>query len=74
MRGGQIGVISSPGAGSEFWFEISLERGTNTTVAAEDSLPKLRDIPVLVADRNRASQEVLKYYLSSFGMHVTCAT
>ena len=35
-------------------------------------MAELRDFQVLVADENRASREVLQYYLSSLGMKVSC--
>lgn len=75
LKDGQIGAISTPGAGSEFWYEISLGRGTQVPGAGDaptDPVAELRDLPVLVADENGASRRVLEYYLSSFGMKVTC--
>ena len=72
LMDGQIGVTSTLGAGSEFWFEISLERRTEAPSMNADYLPELCGLPALVAGQNRASQEVLRYYLSSLGIQVSC--
>ncbi|HWR02985.1 MAG TPA: PAS domain S-box protein [Humidesulfovibrio sp.] len=66
LMGGEIGVASAPGQGSEFRFELTLplaaEQGRE---AAPDSLAGRR---VLVADDSRSAREIMVAALRRLGM------
>jgi signal transduction histidine kinase/ActR/RegA family two-component response regulator len=76
--GGAIGVESTTGAGSLFWFEVPLEIGDPTAAAAvttrpafdPGSTPPLR---VLVAEDMRMNRELLRAMLGRQGHDVTFA-
>jgi PAS domain S-box-containing protein len=67
LMGGEIGVSSKEGDGSEFWFTTRLAK---QAVKAK-SLPTadLSGIRILVVDDNATNREILTNRLSSWGMH-----
>jgi two-component system, sensor histidine kinase and response regulator len=69
LMDGQIGVSSVPGAGSEFWFEVSFDRAP---LPPAEWLPELRGLPILVAIRSATSRRILQHYLRALGMKVDC--
>ncbi|HRP24256.1 MAG TPA: response regulator [Thauera sp.] len=72
LMGGRIGVDSSPGAGSRFWIEVALRRGTSSlkALSADVALDGLR---VLVVDDNPTNREILERQLGAWQMQVDCA-
>ena len=80
LMGGQAGVTSSPGAGSEFWFTARLQKGTallSPVVFDAAALPPLEVLRsrfsgtrVLLAEDDEFSAEVSQYLLEDAGMLV----
>jgi signal transduction histidine kinase/CheY-like chemotaxis protein/PAS domain-containing protein len=64
--GGEIGVESSPGHGSDFWFTVPLRRQARRNGPA---LTLAHDVKVLVADPNKTARETISARLSSWGVH-----
>ena len=66
LMGGNIGVDSTPGAGSRFWFDISLTPIAETAPTAPQHLhwPGLR---ALVTDESEIARRFIQQTLSSWG-------
>jgi signal transduction histidine kinase/CheY-like chemotaxis protein len=72
MMGGTIGVESTPGAGSTFWFTVRLSLRPVPATAQLPNVPALRGAPVLCVDDNATYRAIFKTQLSQWGMQVEC--
>jgi two-component system sensor histidine kinase/response regulator len=70
LMDGEIGVDSSPGAGSTFWFVLRLEVLARET---HDPLPGLDGLRVLAVDDNATNLLVVGDLLRRWGAEVDCA-
>ncbi|HOW64923.1 MAG TPA: response regulator [Candidatus Paceibacterota bacterium] len=67
MMGGRIGVQSTEGVGSEFWFAIGLTL-QSVTQPESTAAPNLRGVKTILVDDNATNREILRVQLGSWGM------
>jgi two-component system, sensor histidine kinase and response regulator len=73
LMGGWIGMASTRGEGSTFWFTLRLERLPGLDDSQEEMVKWLRGKRVLVADPGVNSRRVLEYFLRQWGMELVMA-
>jgi two-component system, sensor histidine kinase and response regulator len=71
LMGGAIGVASTPGSGSRFWFEIPVEPSLREERPEGEAQFPIR---ALLVDDNLTNLAIVREQLTSFGMQVECAT
>ena len=65
IMGGEIGLQSSFGRGSTFWFTASLEKQSAEDPSPSALTPDLKDLRVLVVDDNATNRKIVRYYLAA---------
>jgi signal transduction histidine kinase/DNA-binding response OmpR family regulator len=68
LIGGVIGVDSTFGSGSRFWFEIPLQPATNPTVQRRTLPGRLAGLRVLIVDDVEMNRRILVRQLAAFGI------
>jgi CheY-like chemotaxis protein len=68
MMHGEVGVVSEPGRGSEFWFIVKLSRQQGEKQAEPPPAMDLRGLRVLIVDDNATSREILSTRLAAWFM------
>ena len=73
MMGGSIGVESSPGQGSTFWFTVVLQKNPASVQPTPVPQQDLRGRRVLIVDDNATNRTILHHWVSSWGMYYQSA-
>ncbi|WP_028572096.1 response regulator [Desulfonatronum lacustre] len=68
MMGGEIGLSSMPGQGSEFWFTARFGVQEATDEALPEAVENLTGLHVLVVDDNATNREILMKQFTAWGM------
>ena len=69
--GGQIGIESTPGHGSTFWFTAEFEKQSEPATRASETAGSLSAARVLIVDDNAANRRILCHQTGSWGMIAT---
>ena len=68
LMDGQIGVNSTPGVGSTFWFNVHLRKGKAASESIQEARRHLQGMRVLIVDDNATNREILHHQLSAWRM------
>jgi signal transduction histidine kinase/CheY-like chemotaxis protein len=68
MMGGEIGVTSEPGVGSEFFFTARLQKAAGSSLSPIIARTNLKGLRVLVVDDNETNREILEKQLNIWGI------
>ena len=69
QMGGEIGVDSTPGEGSQFWISLSLPRARDTT--EDQPLPALHQRRTAITDNHDLARQALEHQLEDCGLAVS---
>ena len=69
LMGGRLGLMSAPGEGSTFWFEVSLKRGeTSSARRHEEDAASIAGRRAVIIDDNATNRRILRQQLASWGV------
>ncbi|MDX6559811.1 MAG: hypothetical protein QOF72_2860, partial [Blastocatellia bacterium] len=68
MMGGKMGVISTPGEGSTFWFTAELARQPASANLPLPEIHSIENLRVLIIDDNTTNRKILSHQLKSWDM------
>ncbi|MCX6997061.1 MAG: response regulator, partial [Kiritimatiellaeota bacterium] len=71
MMGGEVGVESAEGMGSEFWFTVRLARQAEGARTESGPPADLRGVRLLIVDDNSTGREILTTRMTSWGMRAS---
>ena len=73
LMGGEVGIASTPGQGSTFWFTVQLGRATPRDSSQPAHEQFLRGLRVLIVDDHPTNLFVLNAHLTAWGAEVVSA-
>ena len=73
LMGGRIGVDSTPGAGSRFWFTVRFNDAPQGRRLPPPRAATLRGLRILVVDDNATNRTILERVLATWGVHTVSA-
>lgn len=68
MMGGEMGVDSTPGKGSTFWFTARFDKAPASTAPERPAPTSLENLRVLIVDDNATNRQILQHYVSAWRM------
>lgn len=68
LMGGKLGLVSAPGEGSTFWFELSLRRAQTEITVLGSAPPDLAGRKALIVDDNATNRKIVRQQLLSWGV------
>jgi len=74
LMGGHVGLASTPGKGSTFWFILTLARQPRPAAPQPPATLPLRNVRILIVDDHPTTCDVLVEMTHSWGMRPTATT